>query len=144
MKLQKISVIGLLTLVLSLNIIIGYFLPPTGILITPFIISVMIGLIVFTDNGLNIIEKSVLSYLYIGLNDIGIKLFSGGRHDVEGVGWIHMMLFIGLVPCFIILLIGVFKDKDSSIWLKILSVMIFVLLIYVHIETFEMLGVDVS
>ena len=104
----------------------------------------MIGLIVFTDNGLNIIGKSVLSYLYIGLNDIGIKLFSGGRHDMEGVGWIHMMLFIGLVPCFIMLLIGVFRDKDSSVLLKIFSVSIFVLLIYVHLEIFEKLGVDVS
>lgn len=144
MKLQKISIIGLLTLVLLLNIIIGHFLPPTGILITPLIISVMIGLIVFTDNSLNIFEKSVLSYLYIGLNDIGIKLFSGGRHDMEGIGWIHTMLFIGLVPCFIMLLIGVFRDKNSSIWLQVLSVIIFVLLIYAHLEIFETLGVDVS
>ncbi|KIO74562.1 hypothetical protein TH53_25735 [Pedobacter lusitanus] len=82
--------------------------------------------------------------MYIGLNDIGIKLFSGGRHDMEGVGWIHTMLFIGLVPCFIMLLIGVFRDKDSSIWLKVLSVIIFVLLIYAHLEIFETLGVDVS
>lgn len=144
MKLQKISIICLLTLVLLINSIIGHFLPPTGILITPVIISVMIGLIVFTDNGLNIIEKSVLSYLYIGLNDIGIKLFSGGKHDMEGIGWIHMMLFIGLVPCFIMLLVGTFRNKDSSIQLKILSVIIFVLLIYVHFEIFETLGVDVS
>jgi hypothetical protein len=144
MKLQKTSIIGLLTIVIILNIIIGHFLPPAGILITPLIISVMIGLIVFTDNGLNIIEKSVLSYLYIGLNDIGIKLFSGGKHDMEGVGWIHMMLYIGLVPCFIMLSIGIFRDKDSSIRLKILSVIIFVLLIYAHLEIFETLGVNVN
>lgn len=144
MRLQKTSIIGLLTVLLLLNIITGHFFPPTGILITPFIISVMVGFIVFTDNGLNIIEKSVLSYFYIGLNDIGIKLFSGGRHDMEGIGWIHTMLFIGLVPCLIMLVIGVLRDKSSSIWLKLLSVMIFVALIYVHLEIFETLGVNAN
>ncbi len=73
MKLQKTSIFGILMLVLLLNTIIGYFLPPTGILITPLIISVVIGLIMFTDNGFDIIEKSVLSYIFIGSNDIGVK-----------------------------------------------------------------------
>ena len=144
MRQRKIFIIGLLTLVLVSNIIVGHFLPPTGILITPVIISGMVALIVFPDSGLNIIEKSVLSYLYIGLNDIGIKFFSGGRHDMEGLGWIHMLLFIGLVPCFIILLIGVFRDMDSSIRLKILSMTVFVLLIYVHLQIFGTLGFDVN
>ena len=144
MKLQKIVLISLLILILSLSVIIGHFLPPTGILAAPIVISVMTALVIFTNNDFSILAKSILSYLFIGLNDIGIKLFAGGRHDMEGIGWIHMLLFIGLVPCFIMLLIGVFRDKGSAIEIKILSILVFILLIYVHLEVFETLGVYVN
>jgi hypothetical protein len=144
MKLQNRSIIGLLTLVLLFSITTGHFFPPMGVLLIPVVVSLMIGLLVFIKSDLNIIEKSVLSYLCIGLNDIGIKLFSGGRHDLEGLGWIHMMLFIGLVPCFMMLLISIFRDKSSSVWLKALSVAIFMLLICLHVVMFETLGVEVS
>lgn len=142
MKLQNIVLISLSALVLSLSVIIGHFLPPTGILAAPVVVSVMTALVIFTDNDFSILVKSVLSYLFIGLNDIGIKLFAGGRHDMEGIGWIHMLLFIGLVPCFSMLLIGVFRDKRSAIGIKTLSIVVFILLVYVHLEIFETLGVQ--
>lgn len=132
---------GILLLILLLSIIIGHFLPPSGILSTPVIISLITALVIFTDNDFSILVKSIVSYLFIGLNDIGIKLFAGGRHDLEGIGWIHMLLFIGLVPCFIMLLVGVLHDKRASIWVKVFSVLVFILLIYIHLEIFETLGV---
>jgi len=101
----------------------------------------MIGLILFTDVDFNIFVKIFLSYLFIGLNDINIKLFAGGLHDMEGIGWIHMLLFIGLIPCFIMLLIAVYQDKVFNIWIKILGVLMFILMIYIHLEIFETLGV---
>jgi hypothetical protein len=142
MKLQKISTIGLLILILLLSIIIGHFLPPAGILVSPIIIAVMAGLVVLVDNGFNILAKSVLCYLFIGLNDIGIKLFSGGIHDSEGLGWINMMLFIGLVPSFAILLIGVFRDKTTTYWTKTLSILMFIVLVYIHLQLFQILGIQ--
>ena len=144
MKLQKKSLIALLTFLILLSIIIAHFLPPTGILVIPVVISVMIALIIFTDNSFTIIQKSALSYLCIAFNDVGTKLFAGGRHDMESIGWIHMMLFIGLVPCFIMLITGALRDDKSSVWTRILSSLIFVLLMYVHIEIFETLGVAKS
>ncbi|WP_158797335.1 hypothetical protein [Pedobacter sp. L105] len=143
MKLQKTTLIGLLILILLISIIIGHFLPPAGILATPVVISVMTGLIVFTNVDFNIFAKLFLSYLFIGLNDIGTKLYAGGIHDMEGIGWIHTLLFIGLIPCFIMILIGVYQDKMSVAWVKIVSVLTFILLIYIHLEVFETLGVHV-
>jgi len=96
-----------------------------------------------TDYDLPILTKSTISYLFIGLNDIGIKLFAGGRHDSEGLGWIHMLLFIGLVPCFIILIIGVLRDGRSAVISKILSVFIFALLICIHLELFNTVGLGI-
>lgn len=128
-------------LILLTSILIGHFWPPNGILATPLVITVMIGLILFTDVDFNIFVKIFLSYLFIGLNDINIKLFAGGLHDMEGIGWIHMLLFIGLIPCFIMLLIAVYQDKVFNIWIKILGVLMFILMIYIHLEIFETLGV---
>jgi hypothetical protein len=144
MKLSKIAVIGLITIILLLSVVVGHFLPPTGILITPVIISSIIALIVFTDNGFSVLLKSFLSYLYIGMNDVGIKLFAGGDHDYEGLGFIHLFLFIGLIPCFIMLLIAVISDGGSIRWVKALSIFAFILLICVHFILFNTLGIDQS
>lgn len=111
---------------------------------TPVTISIMTWLILFSDADFSILVKSVLSYLFIGLNDIGMKLFAGGKSDLAGMGWIHLFLFIGLVPCFIMLLISVFRDKKSSLGIKFLSVLIFILLIYMHLKMFKMLGVHID
>lgn len=142
MELQKTKPIGLLILILLLSVIVGHFLPPVGILASPIIISIMTGLIVFGKNGFSILVKSVLSYLFIGLNDIGIKLFAGGIHDFQGMGFMHVFLFIGLIPCFVMLLITVSRDTASNTWVKVLSILVFILLIYVHLQLFQNLGVD--
>ena len=144
MKLQKTTLISLLLLILIMSSIVGHFLPPTGILAAPVIIVLISGLIVFTNNDFNILVKSLLAYLFIGLNDIGIKLFAGGMHDMEGVGWINMMFLIGSAISFIILLIGILKDRNSTNGIKALSALIFIVLICIHCKTFETLGVNVN
>lgn len=142
MKLKKVAPIGLTTLILLLSIIVGHFLPPAGILLSPVIISLMTGIIVFADNGSGVLIKSTISYLYIGMNDVGIKLFAGGIHDSEGEGFIHLFLFIGLIPCFIILLMAVINDRNSNKWTKALSVVVFILLLCAHLLIFQTLGME--
>lgn len=144
MKRSITILICLLIILLLASIVIGHFLPPSGIFMTPVTISIMTWLILFSDADFSILVKSVLSYLFIGLNDIGMKLFAGGKSDLAGMGWIHLFLFIGLVPCFIMLLISVFRDKKSSLGIKFLSVLIFILLIYMHLKMFKMLGVHID
>src|ERR1700744_576116 len=106
MKLKNVTVIGLLILILLLSAAIGHFLPPAGLLASPIVMPLLTGIVFTSYSDFNIFFKSILTYLFIGLNDIGIKLFAGGIHDAEGVGWIEMLFFVGLVPSFIILLIS--------------------------------------
>lgn len=81
------------TILISLGIIvandvIGHFFAPNGIMFTPIVlilISVLIGIL---NKELKPIWKSVLFAGLIILHDIGIKLYLGGRHDHEGLGWI--------------------------------------------------------
>lgn len=115
-----------------------------GIVISPLVIFIMTGLIVFTKNDFNFFVKCLLTYLFIGLNDVGIKFFSGGKHDYEGLGWIHMFLFIGLVPSIVMLVIGLFKGRKSAHSVAVSSILLFVFLIYVHLQLFETLGVRVD
>ena len=145
MKLQKATLIGLLTSILLLSVILVHFLPAVGILTSPIIIALIAGLIVYTNDSFNLIIKSVLAYLFIGLNDIGIKLFSGGIHDTEGLGWINLMLIAGSVLAFIMLIIGVLRDnKGTAYWIKAVSILIFILLIYIHLQVFQSLGVPAN
>ncbi len=144
MNIKAIPLFILLTSILILSVIIGYLYPPSGIMYTPVVLSIMIWLVTFTNNGLNILAKTIISYLCIGLNDIGIKLFAGGAHDWEGQGWIHMLLFIGLVPCSIMLAIGIFRDHKSTIWFKVLNILLFGLLIYLHLEIFKTFGITTN
>jgi hypothetical protein len=140
MDLHKIYPVPLLTLLLLSSIIVGHFLPPTGILIIPIIVPIFTGIIFFTNNNFNIWAKSAIAYLFIGLNDIGLKLFAGGIHDNEGAGWINMLLMAGLVFSVIILVQNAIKDNASGNWAKILSILTFVLLSYIHLQLFQTLG----
>lgn len=107
---------------------------------TPYVlilISVFIGLL---NTEIKPIWKSVLLAGLIILNDIGLKLFSGGSHDSEGLGWIHMMLFIGLIPAFGLLIAGVFKTKKGVLRNKWIAILVFPILIWIHLLLFSDLG----
>src|SRR5690606_12848863 len=103
MKLSFSFLFMLLLLVLFFSVISSHFFPPFGILIIPVILSLFGILIVFTENPLTTISKPILTYFFIGMNDIGIKLFAGGKSDYQGAGIINLMLCVGVFICFIML-----------------------------------------
>ena len=136
---NKIIIILNLILVF-LNIIIGHFFAPSGIMITPVLIIVTTLSTCFISENLKPTWKSLLCVLFVFLNDFGIKLYSGGSHDNEGLGWIHLMMFLGLIPSFIILFYSILKNNESSIIEKIISISIYPILITIHLNLFSHLG----
>ena len=76
----------------------------------------------------------------MALNDISIKLYSGGTHDNEGLAWVHLLLFIGLVPTFGILLTTILKRKEERLTKRIIAIVLFVGLIAGHLQLFSNLG----
>tara|TARA_R110000850_G_scaffold24595_2_gene71856 strand:- start:1015 stop:1446 length:432 start_codon:yes stop_codon:yes gene_type:complete len=134
---KAISLSGIIILA---NGLLGHFLAPSGIFLTPFVLLALSVIICPLNKEVNIIVRSALLVAAISFHDILIKLFSGGYHDRQGLGWIHMLLFIGLVPAFIILLIGVFKAKNESTINKVVAVLIFPILIWIHFLAFGELG----
>lgn len=134
------TALGLATLTVILNGFIGHFFAPNGIMLTPIVLTITSLLVCFGTKNIKIFFLSVLTYLFVALNDISIKLYSGGSHDNEGLGWIHLLLFVGLVPTFGILLATVLKRKDETVKNKIITVAIFIGLIVLHLQLFSKLG----
>jgi len=132
--------LGLATLTVILNGLIGHFFAPSGIMLTPIILTITTALVCFGTKNIKIVFISALTYLFVALNDISIKLYSGGSHDSEGLGWIHMLLFVGLLPTFGILLTTIFKHKEETLTDKIIAVALFVGLIAGHLKLFSNLG----
>jgi hypothetical protein len=78
--------LGFATLTVILNGLIGHFFAPNGIMLTPIVLTITTSLVCFGTNNIKIILISALTYLFVALNDISIKLYSGGSHDNEGLG----------------------------------------------------------
>ena len=98
----------------------------------------------FNSIEFNIYFRAILTAVLIAINDIGIKLYAGGIHDAEGQGVTNVLLLAGVVPCFLILIFCVIKTKDVSVFNKIASVLVFLLLICLHLYFFSDLGLDQS
>ncbi len=132
--------LSLSIVVVVINILIGHLFAPYGIMFTPvvlIIVSVLLGLI---NVELRPILKTVVLAVLISLHDIGIKLFSGGRHDQEGLGFIHLFLFVGLIPAYGILIGGIFNTKENKIKNKWIATILFPLIMLIHLLLFERLG----
>jgi len=127
-------------LIIAINILIGQFFAPNGITYTPIALAIMTLIIVIGARQLRPISKSLLVTGFIILHDIGIKLYSGGRHDNEGSGWIHAFLFLGLTISYAILLFGIFRQKEYDLREKIFATFILPTVILIHLYFFTDLG----
>jgi hypothetical protein len=139
-KMNNKIVLGIAALTVILNGLIGHFFAPSGIMLTPIVLTITTFLVCFRIKNIKIIVSSVLTYLFVAFNDILIKLYSGGSHDSEGLGWIHVLLFVGLLPSFGILLGSIFTNKQEAFINKIIAMILFVVLIAGHLQLFSNLG----
>lgn len=126
--------------VIITNLLLGHFFAPTGMMLTPFALTISTALIVFGSEKL---KPTLLTSIILGLiilHDIGLKLYAGGTHDGPGLGWMNLMLFIGLVPAYILTIVGIFRNKQAKLTEKIISLLIFPLIIAGHLYLFSDLG----
>ncbi|WP_281239941.1 hypothetical protein [Flavobacterium praedii] len=137
---KNILALTISLILVLINGIIGHFFPPNGIDFTIILIPTITAIICFASENLNSILKSLsVSFLVIA-NDILIKLYSGGTHDLEGLEWIHFFMYCGILIGLIILSINVMKNKKENLYIKILSIITFPFLIYIYLQFFYQLG----
>jgi hypothetical protein len=134
------TAIGLATLLVIVNGLFDHFSPPSGIELTPFVLITTSLIIGFGAKNIHVVLISILTFSFVSLNDILIKLYGGGTHDKEGQDWVFLFMFIGLVPTFFILAIAVLRKKDEKIFNKIVSIVLFIALVVIHSQLFSTLG----
>jgi len=122
------------------NVLIDHFFAPTGLLLSPIIIIIVSILINLSQEKFNIFYQAFLTFFLLSFNDIGIKLYGGGIHDSEGQGVVNLLLLVSLLPCFIILVVSIFTNKEISILKKIISISLFLLFTCIYIYFFQNLG----
>ncbi len=128
------------TLVIVLNLLIGHFFAPNGIILTPITLIISTAIIVFYSEHLRPKNLILIILGLIILHDVGMKLYSGGIHDRQGYGLLHFFLFIGLVPTYIMTIVGIFNNRQAQLPEKIISLLIFPLIITGYIYLFSDLG----
>ena len=132
--------ISFATVVIIVNLLHGHFFAPTGMMLTPIVLTISTSLIVFGSKKL---RPTLLTLIILGLiiiHDIGLKLYAGGTHDGPGLGWMNLMLLIGVVPAYILTIIGIFRNNQAKLTEKIISLLVFPLIIAGHLYLFSDLG----
>ncbi|MCX2743343.1 hypothetical protein OO013_05670 [Mangrovivirga sp. M17] len=126
--------------VIVVNLLLGHFFASTGIMMTPVALIIATVLVVLNTKNLRPISMTLTIIGLIIIHDIGLKLYAGGTHDRQGLGWIHLMLIIGLIPSYILLIGGVIRNKKAPLAEKIISIVIFPLILAGHLYLFSDLG----
>jgi|GEM_PF-2113704 len=124
------------------NNVLGHFAAPSGILLTPIVVVLAATLIGTVQADGWLIPKVLLTAAVISVHDVGTKLYAGGVHDNEGAGFMHLFLFLGLLPAYAALLYCIWQDQRAPRWHKLVAGALFPLLMGLHLSCFARLGLN--
>lgn len=131
-------------LIVTANIVFGYFQPSFAILLTPLVLPLVTVLLVFAWGKNSPITLASMVYGLIALNDVGIKLFADGMHNHEGLAWIHASFYIGLLISFVLFVAGNAQLQHISRRKKVIGALLLPALVAVHLIAFNNLGLEYS
>ena len=136
---KNILTITIGVLLLLISNYLGHVYPPFSISWTPFLIGLFTGLVLFVTNFKLVAKFGFIVGLIIS-NDVLIKFFAGGTHDWEGVGWISMFCFLGLIFSFIIILLYGFTKRVQRKKEYYIYVIISIVILITYLSYFDSLG----
>ncbi|GAB2784335.1 hypothetical protein HNQ93_002425 [Hymenobacter luteus] len=129
-------------LLLAGNVLLGYYLAPWEILLTPVVIvaTTLLLLTARSSRPTPMLRTLLLAGLICG-HDMGVKLYGGGSHDAEGQGFIHAFLLMGLLPAYGILVLKVSQLKGVVPgYLRVAACLLFPLLLALYLYFFGEVG----
>ncbi len=138
-KLNSLLIPIISIIIVLFHIYIGHYYAPHGIDLLP-ITMILVTIMIFQFTNLKIYFKLVITAILFLMLDVGIKLYSGGTHDVEGLEWMYAFYFIGLILCLPIILYKIFKNAGINTTTKILLVILFIAFLYFQKNIFWDLG----
>lgn len=130
----------LAVLIIVITNMLGHYFPPTSITLTPITVILLTSLLMFTD--LKIGYRILCTTLAIIMNDICIKKFAGGTHDLEGADFINAFLMIGLIISTTIILIKTLIIKNINAVSKIMLVLMMPAIMFFYMQYFGRYGLS--
>lgn len=141
-KNKLIIITGIILLLISNYL--GHIQPPFSISWTPILIGLFTGLVLFITDFRLLIKFSLIIGMIIS-NDVLIKFFAGGTHDWEGVEWITIYCFLGLILSLILIIIyGFIKQKKNKkeYFLNILGSIVIITAYLSYFYSLGMVSID--
>lgn len=124
MKNENRILLNLGIAIILFNSLLAILVQPLGFAIIPICLPTATALIVLRPNGLGVLAKSLSLAGMITILDLGLKAVPAGPFDAEAQGWMHLFLFMGIIPSFIIYLFGIAREKEAGAdekWVAVLS-----------------------
>lgn len=142
-KLNSLLITFLSIILVLLHTYIGHYYSPNGISLLP-ITMILVTIMIFQFTNLKIYFKLLITAILFLMLDIGIKLYAGGTHDLEGLEWMYFFYLFGLIFCLPIILYKIFKNAEINTTTKILLVILFLVFLYFQKNIFWDLGLGRS
>lgn len=95
--------IGLL-IILGANLA-GHFFPPFSLMTSFLYMNLIVGLVNLPLYKINYNYTVVYNFILLLINDLFIRLYAGGNHDSQGMGWCWLMFHIGFIIATLIMII---------------------------------------
>lgn len=130
----------LVFLAVVLTNLAGHFYPPTSIMMSPVIIGLSTILLMFTDYRM--MNRILLATFTVIVNDILIRNFAGGTYDIEGVGWLMLMLFIGLIPSTLMVAVIASRVKGANRLTMVAMYLAMPTIVFLYLSLFGEFGLS--
>jgi hypothetical protein len=123
---RNLIIIAIAAVVVAANVLIAHYYGVPCLPLTPLVLILVSGLLAFGLKDINVLVTSILTFALIALHDCLIIRHIGGRHDEEGIAWVRLSLFAGLLPAFGILWAAFVRRSNESLKAKIGALVLFV------------------
>jgi hypothetical protein len=127
--------------VVAANVYWDYVSAPSGLLYSPGVALIACSIVLFWASPWNPYLKSGLCAGLLMLQDAGLKLYGGGDHDVEGLGFCNLLLLLGALLSLVPLIMALGRNKTIATRHKAGAIGLFVALLVGHLLLFGSLGV---
>jgi len=93
-----------LLIILGANLA-GHFYPPFSLMNSFLYMNIIVGLVNLPLYKINYYFTVVYNFILLLINDLFIRLYAGGNHDNEGMGWCWLMFSVGFIIATLIMII---------------------------------------
>ncbi len=107
-------------------VLVAHFLAPYGLFLAPVAAAIAAYLLCFRVPALRPLPLATVLVAMLLLQDAGLKLFAGGKHDPEGQAVLMVFFLASLIVAFAILLFGLINLKLGTVATKLAAVGLFV------------------